>query len=254
LPIWTIRYHLSRWKVVASFLFLPVRHQSCSHADASWPSSLYLLFISFVIRVCQISPAQALRKRKEHFATSSFCSEGSARPTIQPDLWQEPIIFPWQTCLVRWDIEISTSAFSPYYMFPLPDTFECFFLVTTMSIVRIVGFERRDSKSCSVSSITINIQTLRSSSRFSKDIAPKIIALPKKKNSAVKKSLQDIMWISRIILRQGLEVDHIEQFVAQWKMVANIELTIGFKDTITWKFTKDGTYPGSAAYKMQFEI
>jgi hypothetical protein len=62
------------------------------------------------------------------------------------------------------------------------------------------------------------------------------------------------MWISRIILRQGLEVDHIEQFVAQWKMVANIELTIGFKDTITWKFTKDGTYPGSAAYKMQFEI
>jgi hypothetical protein len=39
-----------------------------------------------------------------------------------------------------------------------------------------------------------------------------------------------------------------------WEMVANIELTIGTEDNITWKFIKDGTYSASSAYKMQIEI
>jgi hypothetical protein len=64
-------------------------------------------------------------------------------------------------------------------------------------------------------------------------IAPKIYDLSTKKNCSSMKALQNNSWVNQVDLRQGFEVEHIQNFIALWEMVTKIDLTIRIKDTIT---------------------
>jgi hypothetical protein len=53
--------------------------------------------------------------------------------------------------------------------------------------------------------------------------------------------------VNQVDLRQGFEVEHIQNFIPLWEMVTKIDLTIGIKDRIN-----GSKYSASSAYKMQF--
>ena len=73
------------------------------------------------------------------------------------------------------------------------------------------------------------------------------------KNCTVQKALDDNFWINHLNLQQGFEVAHIHEFVTLWDLTANTHLDLDTPDSIQWKFTTDGKYSASSAYKMQFE-
>ena len=51
----------------------------------------------------------------------------------------------------------------------------------------------------------------------------------------------------------GLYLAQIEQFADLWEKVSTVALEEEVEDSIIWKFSKDGTYSPSSAYKAQFE-
>jgi hypothetical protein len=63
----------------------------------------------------------------------------------------------------------------------------------------------------------------------------------------------DHSWINYIGLSQGLDVEHIQQFVMLWDLLSNVTLSTRIKDAFTWKFTSGETYLATSAYRMQFE-
>jgi hypothetical protein len=46
---------------------------------------------------------------------------------------------------------------------------------------------------------------------------------------------------------------HIEKIVNLWELLSNVHLVHNVPNKIYWKFTNDGKYSASSAYKMQFE-
>ena len=86
-----------------------------------------------------------------------------------------------------------------------------------------------------------------------RDIAPDIFVLSKKKNCSVQQALSNNTWISHIDISNGLTLDHVQQFAHLWEKVAQVTLAEDMEDSIIWKFTKDGSYSASSAYKAQFE-
>ena len=86
-----------------------------------------------------------------------------------------------------------------------------------------------------------------------KDIAPKLFKLAKRRNCTVKKALQDNSWVSNLNIHNDFGIDHIQQFVSLWELIAQTQLNPDTEDTIKWKFTNEGIYTASSAYKMQFE-
>ena len=88
--------------------------------------------------------------------------------------------------------------------------------------------------------------------RRPKDFAPLVFDIAKKRNCTVRKALTNDFWAAHVDTQGGLSLEHISQFVRLWELIANVNLTPGVADLITWKFTKDGSYSSSSAYKMQF--
>ena len=85
------------------------------------------------------------------------------------------------------------------------------------------------------------------------DNAPKIFELSRKKSYSVIKALTDNNWITQINTQQGISLTHIQEVVMLWERLADISLTDGVRDSITWKLSIDGVYSASSAYKAQFE-
>ena len=67
----------------------------------------------------------------------------------------------------------------------------------------------------------------------------------------VEKALENDFWVAQLYTQGGLSVEHIEKFYKLWDMLQNVHLDIEVKDSISWKFGKDGSYLASSAYKMQ---
>ena len=63
----------------------------------------------------------------------------------------------------------------------------------------------------------------------------------------------DNNWITQINTQQGISLTHIQEVVMLWERLADISLTDGVRDSITWKLSIDGVYSASSAYKAQFE-
>jgi len=85
-----------------------------------------------------------------------------------------------------------------------------------------------------------------------KDHAPLIYQISKKKNWSVKKALLNNQWANHINIHQGITVEHIQEFVFLWEKLSHVQLTFGTQDSIIWKFTANGQYSSSSAYKAQF--
>ena len=60
-------------------------------------------------------------------------------------------------------------------------------------------------------------------------------------------------WIANIDGSNGLSLEHIQQFANLWGKLTMVTLYDDIEDSIIWKFTKDGAYSASSAYKAQFE-
>ena len=65
-------------------------------------------------------------------------------------------------------------------------------------------------------------------------------------------ALHDNSWISRINMSNGLSLVHILEFFELWSKLQDIQVVHGVRHEIKWKFTQDGVYSSSTAYKMQF--
>ena len=69
----------------------------------------------------------------------------------------------------------------------------------------------------------------------------------------MKQALTNNRWISNINFANGLTIAHVHQFAQLWEKISTVTLNNDIEDSIVWKFTKDGTYSASSAYKAQFE-
>ena len=56
-------------------------------------------------------------------------------------------------------------------------------------------------------------------------------------------------WIVNIDSSNGLSLEHIQQFANLWEKLTTVALDDDVEDSIIWKFTKDGVYSASSAYK-----
>jgi hypothetical protein len=84
-----------------------------------------------------------------------------------------------------------------------------------------------------------------------KDLAPLIFKASKRKNRTVQDALAENNWISDIAV-DAFSVEHIEQYVRLWDLLADIQLRPDTEDAITWSLTSNGCYSASSAYKIQF--
>jgi hypothetical protein len=88
--------------------------------------------------------------------------------------------------------------------------------------------------------------------RCPKDIAPLIFKVSKRKNYTVNKALNSNFWVSQVNTQEGFSVEYIVQFTNLWEMLHAIHFDPNVPDSISWKFTNDGSYSSKTAYKMQF--
>ncbi|KAI4981082.1 hypothetical protein ZWY2020_021567 [Hordeum vulgare] len=85
-----------------------------------------------------------------------------------------------------------------------------------------------------------------------KDIASSIFACSRLTKVSVAKAMNNNKWIRHINLEGGMAVTIIHQFYILLSKCLEVELTPGINDDIPRKFTIDGCYFATPAYKMQF--
>jgi hypothetical protein len=85
-----------------------------------------------------------------------------------------------------------------------------------------------------------------------KDWAPKLFDIARRRKCTVKKALENDLWVASINTRQGLTIEHIEEFYKLWGMIQHVHLSQDTPDIISWKLEKGGIYSAASAYKMQF--
>lgn len=88
--------------------------------------------------------------------------------------------------------------------------------------------------------------------RRPKDIAPAIFLGSGGRKLLVREALHDNRWIRNIDIHAVTSRDHLRQFVDLWSCAQAVVLSEDDTDQITWKFTSDGAYSASSAYRAQF--
>jgi hypothetical protein len=83
-----------------------------------------------------------------------------------------------------------------------------------------------------------------------KNIAPSLFKKAKRKNITVAKALNNNNWI-RLCSPYTRDED-IREFASLWQAIDNMQKLNGLEDTISWRWTADGQYSASSAYKIQF--
>ena len=68
------------------------------------------------------------------------------------------------------------------------------------------------------------------------------------------KALNENAWIGQINMDNGLSLTHLLEFVELWSKLQDIQLLPGIRAAVRWKFTDNGIYSISTAYKMQFDV
>jgi hypothetical protein len=82
-------------------------------------------------------------------------------------------------------------------------------------------------------------------------LAPNLFRLATRKNRTVIQELRNNNWI-RSLRGRITSATHVEEFVSLWIRIQDVHLLQGVPDSITWKWTPDGTYSTRSAYRMQF--
>ncbi|WVZ92634.1 hypothetical protein U9M48_038683, partial [Paspalum notatum var. saurae] len=84
-----------------------------------------------------------------------------------------------------------------------------------------------------------------------RNLAPHLFELVKRKNRTVAQELSNNAWI-RTLKNKVTTTTQIEEFVSLWIRLQHTHLRENIADSITWKWTPDGIYSTSSAYRAQF--
>ena len=99
---------------------------------------------------------------------------------------------------------------------------------------------------------SVMAENFPSGTRRPKDIAPDVYSMSTRKNRKLHEALADNQWIRDIALHPTITSHHLQQFVDLWLIVRDVHLSPGVADTIRWKWTSNGEYSASSAYRAQF--
>ena len=82
---------------------------------------------------------------------------------------------------------------------------------------------------------------------------PLVYAISKKRKKTLRQGKENDAWVGDLALETNpvITVALVEQLVALWTAVRNMQLEEEESDQIAWKFTPHGQYPASSAYKAQ---
>lgn len=83
-----------------------------------------------------------------------------------------------------------------------------------------------------------------------RNIAPTLFKKAKRKNITVVKALTNNNWMRLCSPYMG--EGEFREFVSLWQAIGNMQELNGLEDTISWRWTADGQYSASSAYKIQF--
>jgi hypothetical protein len=86
----------------------------------------------------------------------------------------------------------------------------------------------------------------------SKDIAPSIFKISKKKSFSVCKGIEQEFWTLNLSFVDAITVDLISKFTNLWTKIQEIHLS-DEPDHITWSLSNNGAYSSSTAYLAQFD-
>jgi hypothetical protein len=71
------------------------------------------------------------------------------------------------------------------------------------------------------------------------DLAPDAFAISRNK----RRSLKEVLWV------RDLSLQAMQQFVALWEFAQDVQLDASTPDKIIWKWTANGEYYASSAYR-----
>jgi hypothetical protein len=83
-----------------------------------------------------------------------------------------------------------------------------------------------------------------------KNIAPSLFKKTKRKNISTFHALKNNCWIQLCSPYSGAK--EIKDLVSLWQAINNTHELNDLEDSITWRWTADGEYSASSAYKIQF--
>ena len=83
-----------------------------------------------------------------------------------------------------------------------------------------------------------------------KNIAPSLFKKTKRKNITVAKALNNNNWICLCSPYTG--EGEFGELISLWRAIGNMHELNGLEDNISWRWTADGQYSASSAYKIQF--
>ena len=82
-------------------------------------------------------------------------------------------------------------------------------------------------------------------------LAPHLFEVVRCKNRTVRQELQNGNWIRSLRARITTSVQ-IQEFVALWIRLQDVQLMPDVQDSIVWRWTADGNYSTRSAYRIQF--
>jgi hypothetical protein len=83
-----------------------------------------------------------------------------------------------------------------------------------------------------------------------KNIAPSLFKKAKKKNILGFQALRNNSWTQLCLT--CIREEEIKDFVSLWQAIGTMQELNNLEDTISWRWTTDGQYSASRAYKIQF--
>lgn len=85
-----------------------------------------------------------------------------------------------------------------------------------------------------------------------RDLAPDVFALSRHKNRCLNEALTDHRWIRDLNFQGIVTAGQLQQIINIWGFAQNVQLDENTPDKITWKWTANGVYSASSAYRAQF--
>lgn len=82
-----------------------------------------------------------------------------------------------------------------------------------------------------------------------RDLAPDVFAISRNKRRSPKEALTDQTWVRDLNLQANMNARRLQQFVTLWEFAQDVQLDASTPDKIIWKWTANGEYSASSAYR-----
>jgi len=84
------------------------------------------------------------------------------------------------------------------------------------------------------------------------NLAPNLFLMVARKGRSVRQELQSNNWVNRLRNRINT-AEQVEEFISLWLRIQTVQLQEGVNDSITWRWTANGSYTTRSAYRIQFK-